>query len=204
MKKIIIFLACLFNQAFSHSCPETEHPWWEKQHPLLEAKVGYFFFTDSSMSEVFNEGGLDLQLSGSYPFYKILNIYVSVEYLEKSGHSTGAHQKTSLWEIPVSLGLKPIFPITDFMQYYITIGPRYFFIHVHNRSSDVPKTMTANGCGGFVNTGFNFIVDTHFLIDIFAEYSFKTLKFHSHQSGTEGLNPQVGGLTIGGGLGYAF
>jgi hypothetical protein len=34
--------------------------------------------------------------------------------------------------------------------------------------------------------------------------TFKTLKFHSHQSGTKGLDAEVGGLTIGGGLGYAF
>jgi|JI9StandDraft_2_1071091.scaffolds.fasta_scaffold200498_1 hypothetical protein len=203
MKKIALLFACFLNQAFSMCCCE-ESPWWARQHPILEAKVGYFFFTDSSMNRVFDDGGIDVQLSGSYPFYKLLNVYLSVEYLQKSGHSTGGHQKVSLWEVPVSLGLKPIFPITDFIQYYFTIGPRYFYVHVHNHSSYVPTNMSANGCGGFVNTGFNFIFDNHFLVDLFAEYSFKKLSFHSHKSGTKGLDAEVGGLTFGGGLGYAF
>ncbi len=175
-----------------------------KQHPLIEVKAGYFFFTDSVMRHVYDEGGLDVQLSGSYPFYKLLHVYGSVEYLEKSGHSINGHQKTSLWAIPLSLGLRPVFPIGDHLQVYFTIGPRYFFVHAHNHSSYVPKKMHANGCGGFVNTGVLFIIGKHFTIDLFGEYSYKRLHFHSGKPETEGHTVQVGGLTFGGGLGYSF
>lgn len=203
MKKIILGLVCVFCQIFTKTL-KAEKPWWDHQHPILEAKAGYFFFTDSAMRTVYNEGGLDVQISGSIPFYKILNAYLSVEYLQRSGHSTGVHQKTTLWEIPVSLGLKPAFPLTDWLQYYFTVGPRYFFVHVHNHSSYVPKIMTANGCGGFINTGLNFFIDKTIVIDLFGEYSFKSLQFHSHKTGTKGEDAKVGGLTFGGGLGYSF
>ena len=203
MKKTILVLACALGQIFANA-PKPEKPWWDHQRPLLEAKAGYFFFTDSAMSAVYNEGGLDVQISGSVPFYKILNAYLSVEYLQRSGHSTGAHQKTTLWEIPVSLGLKPAFPLTDWLQYYFTVGPRYFFVHAHNHSSYVPKILTANGCGGFINTGFNFFIDKTIVIDLFGEYSFKSLQFHSRKTGTEGKSGQVGGLTFGGSLGCSF
>jgi hypothetical protein len=170
----------------------------------LEAKIGYFFFSDDTMSTVYNQGGLDVQLCGSYPIYQYLHLYASVEYLERSGHSINGNQKTSLWEIPVNFGLRPVFRLGEYVEYYFSIGPRYFYVHVHNRSQAVPTIMTSNGCGGFVNTGFLFIIEKHLVIDVFGEYSYKKLHFHSGKSGTDGQTVQVGGLTFGGGLGYSF
>jgi len=174
------------------------------QHPLIEAKAGYFFFTDSTMRHVYDKGGFDLQLCGSYPIYKVLHVYGSVEWFEKSGHSLSGHQRTSIWEVPLSLGLRSVFPIATHIEYYLTIGPRYFFVHAHNHSHDVPKNMHADGCGGFANTGFLCIIGKHFTIDFFGEYSYKRLHFHSKKSETQGHTVQVGGLTFGGGLGYSF
>ncbi len=174
------------------------------EQPLLEAKAGYFFFTDSGMRRVYDEGGIDVQLTGTYPLYRMLNIYGSVEYLEKSGHSRGAHQKTSLWEIPVSLGIQPIFRLGSCVRYYFTIGPRYVFAHAHNHSSFVPKNMHANGIAGFANTGFMFHVWKNVNIDLFGEYSYCRLRFHGEKSGTHRHDVQIGGLTFGGGIGYLF
>ena len=200
---IILFLACGLVGITPVFCEPGEMR-CSKQHPLVEVKGGYFFFTESIMRKVYNEGGFDVQLSGSYPIYKLLHIYGSVEYLEKSGHSLHGHQKTSIWEVPLSLGLQPVFPIGNHVEYYLTLGPRYFFVHAHNHSSYVPKHMQANGCGGFANTGFLFIIGKHFSVDLFGEYSYRRLHFHSKKSGTHGNTVQVGGLTFGGGLGYSF
>jgi len=174
-----------------------------RQRALVEAKVGYFFFTNHNMRRVFDQGGIDVQLSGSCPVYSVLHVYGSVEYLKKSGHSTVDHQKTSLWELPLSLGLQAVFPIGDHVAYYLTLGPRYFFVYVHNHSPYVPHRMSANGCGGFANMGFLFTMG-HFTLDLFGEYSYKRLHFHSSKPGTQGHSVQVGGLTFGGGLGYSF
>lgn len=172
--------------------------------PLIEAKVGYFFFSDSKMQKVYDEGGIDLQLSGSYPIWRWLQIYGSVEYLQRHGHSRHGHEKTSIWEVPLSLGLKPVYKITPKVHYYATIGPRYFFVHVHNHSHYVDKHLSENGCGGFVNTGFNFFPMKNFVVDIFGEYSYKKLHFHAHKKNVVGETAQVGGFTFGVGLGYAF
>ncbi len=185
-------------------CPDPIAVCSVKQHPLLEVKAGYFFFTQQDMRRVYNQGGIDLQLCGSYPVYKLLHVYGSVEYLERSGKSIGGHQKTSIWEIPISAGLRPVFPIGDHVEYYLTLGPRYFFVHAHNRSSYVSKKMEANGCGAFANTGFLFIIGKYFTVDLFGEYSYKRLHFHTGKEGASGHTVQVGGLTFGGGLGYSF
>lgn len=172
--------------------------------PTLEVKGGYFFFADSKLRKIYNEGGVDVQVSGSFPIWEWLQGYVSVEYLERHGRSLHGHQKTSIWEIPVSVGLKPVFKICPEVEYYITIGPRYFYVHQHNHSSFVDRHLSHNGVGGFVNTGFNFFPMEHFLVDVFGEYSYERAHFHAHKTHVYGRSIQVGGFVFGVGLGYAF
>lgn len=170
----------------------------------IEFKTGYFFFTDHHMRKVYKHGGFDGQISASCCLYKLLRLYASVEYLERSGRSLHGHQRTFIWEVPLSLGLQVACPIQDWVQYYATLGPRYFFVQARNHSSHVPKHMHSDGCGGFVNTGFAFVFGKHFLLDLFGEYSYRRLHFHSKKHETKGHTVQVGGLTFGGGLGYVF
>ena len=172
--------------------------------PVLEFKSGYFFFADDKMSDVYDEGGLDLQISGSYPVWKWLQIYGSVEYISRHGKSLHGHQKTRIWEYPLSVGLKSVVEICKSTQYYLTIGPRYFFVHVHNNSPFIDREMNENGIGGFVGTGFNFLPMEHLLIDVFGEYSYCKLHFHPSKEHTYGRAAQVGGFAFGVGIGYAF
>jgi hypothetical protein len=175
-------------------------------YPGIEVKAGYFFFGSSTMRDVYDEGGIDVQLSGSYSLWKWLGIYSSVEYFQRSGHTLNAGAPTQIQGVPISLGLKPVFSPCDWLQYYFAIGPRYVFVWSHFDSSELEKHLDQNGFGGFVNTGFNFYpFDTSdFFIDLFAEYSYVKLDFHPHKENVYGEAAQVGGFTFGGGLGYAF
>jgi hypothetical protein len=172
--------------------------------PSLEAKAGYFNFTDSKMRKVYNRGGFDFQVSTSIPIAKRLEIYGSVEYLERHGRSLHEHEKTSIWEVPLSLGLKPVAVISPRVQAYITLGPRYVFLHQHNKSNFVDKNVSRSGFGGFANAGFNFFLRKHVFLDLFAEYSFVKMHVHPHKTNVYGRSTQVGGYVFGAGLGYAF
>ena len=172
--------------------------------PSIEAKVGYFFFASSQMRAIYNQGGVDVQLSGAYPVWRGLQIYGSVEWLQRSGHSIPIYEKTSIWEIPVNVGLKPVITICPWAAWYFALGPRYFYVHQHNDSSYVERNNGKSGLGFFVNTGFDFTVWKHFLIDIFGEYSYERIHFHTSETGVYTKGMQVGGFTFGGGLGGAF
>ena len=223
------FFALVFTTCFSQGFGDTESPQdfsssedsivfaWKNEkkcqpaqcqsyaiQPTIEFKTGYFFFSESKMRKVYNKGGLDLQIAGSYPVWRWLQIYGSVEYIERHGQSLNDHQKTRIWEYPISLGLKSVAKICEKTQYYFTIAPRYFFVHVHNNSPFMDRKMNQNGIGGFVGTGFNFLPTPHLLIDVFGEYSYCKLHFHTHKSNTTGRAVQVGGFAFGAGLGYAF
>jgi opacity protein-like surface antigen len=174
------------------------------QQPILEAKAGYFFFSDSKMRKVYNDGGIDLQISGSYPLWNWIQLYGSVEYLQKHGRSLGGHQKTRIWAVPLSLGLEPVFTINRLVDYYFTVGPRYFFVHAHNDSSSLDRHKSQNGLGGFINTGFHFFPWDNLVIDVFGEYSYKRMHFHTSKRNVFTREVQVGGFAFGAGIGYAF
>lgn len=172
--------------------------------PLFEAKAGYFFFTDSTLKKIYNDGGLDLQISESYPVWEWLHLYGSVEYATRNGHSLGQHQKTTFQQVPLSFGLKPVFKITNRADYYFTLGPRYSFAWSRNSSSFVDHRVSGNGIGFFANTGLLFTFKTHLTVDLFGEYSHVPIHFHVAKENVIGHRKNVGGWTLGGGLGWSF
>ncbi len=179
------------------------------QEPFVEFKTGYFFFSDSKMRKIYDRGGLDLQLSGSYPICDLscnwsLNAYGAVEYFHRFGKSLNGHQKTSIWSVPVNIGLKSIYAINSEMQYYLAFGPRYFYIHQHNCSEYVPEQRSRNGIGAFANTGIHYLLCDQWGLDLFGEYSYATIHFHRGKTNSYSSKIQVGGFTFGGGLGYVY
>jgi hypothetical protein len=176
---------------------------------LVEIKTGYFCFSDSTMRKVYDRGGFDIQLCASYPLRKLssrwtLNAYSALEYFQRSGHSINGSEKTSLWSIPVNIGFKPTYALSPKAQYYFTIGPRYFYMHQHNDSCFFDKNKSGSGLGGFINTGFNHKLSGHFLIDIFAEYSYARMNRYSKKAEVYTESTQVGGFTLGAGFSCKF
>lgn len=213
--KLKAFLFCGSLLSFSFFTPgygdeiANKNTFCSYAQPLIEAKAGYFFFSGSQMRDVYKHGGWDVQLSSSYPVWSPMekldfNVYGAVEYFQCQGRSLQGNQSTTLWAIPVNLGLKTSLVIKPKVQYYFTLGPRYFYIHQHNNSSYVDRNKSRNGVGLFVNTGCNFILSNHFLIDLFGEYSYATTHFHTKKQNVYTRNIQISGFTFGGGLGYAF
>ncbi len=209
LDKVVLLLLLLSGECFSKEqgkvppCDEIRDVLADVQ-PQIEVKLGYFFFDSSTMSNVYNQGGIDVQLSGSYPVGGWLQLYGSVEFIEKHGHSQGSNSKVWLTEVPLSLGLKPTFTIRPDILYYFAFGPRYSFVQTSTNYPYVKKNENSSGVGLFVNTGFDFILWRHFLIDIFGEYSYVPISFSNSPNNVYGQRVQVGGFTFGAGFGYAF
>lgn len=171
--------------------------------PCIEAKVGYFFFSDAKMRKIYDKGGLDAQVSASYPIWGWLQAYASIEYLERHGKSLNAHQKTCFEAVPLSIGIQTVIVIYEKLHYYFTIGPRYTFAHVENDSSYVSKNIHESGFGGFANMGLRFFIQNYLFVSAFGEYSYQKMRFKSSKV-TYGRNIQIGGFVGSGGIGFAF
>jgi hypothetical protein len=165
---------------------------WYGSFLLTEFKMGYFRFGDKKLRHWYDKGILDLQLTSTYRLIRPFYLYGSLEYMGDNGRRhTG--QKIKIRIVPISLGLQYLQKITPDFKYYLTLGPRYYFVHQWNHS----HSQTHQGFGGFANTGFLYYLSENIVVDAFAEYSYKRMNFHNL-----GGNLQVGGLTFGGGIGY--
>lgn len=169
-----------------------------------EIKLGNFRFGDSTFRRIYRQYALDTQITASVPVWKFLRIYGGLNYISREGRSVGGHYKTEIMILPVSLGLQAMIDIAHDVKYYATVGPRYFYVHQNNHFKGVDRTVNGHNIGGFVNTGFLLYFGSHFFIDLFGEYSYCKIEFHSHKRNVIGSTRQVGGLTLGGGLGYQF
>lgn len=200
----IFFACCVLASLFLHADGLCQI----KKKTLLEVKGGYFFFHNSTLSKIYDRGGMDFQLSSSFPFLRHRKFevsgYASLEFLLAEGKSIGTKEKTTLTEFPINLGIKPTFFLASFTEYYLALGPRYFYVYQKNYSSFVNQKNHDHVFGGFVNTGFNFFPYSGIVLDVVGEYSYGVGSFSSHKTNVFGKKTDVGGFTFGLGLGWSF
>lgn len=171
----------------------------------FEIKPGYFFFSNHLMRKIYH-GGFEIQGSGTYPMCQsMLAFYWSLGYLHVKGKSLGAHQKTSVSQVPIDLGVRAIFDMRECAKAYLTIGPRYFYFHQRNDSMFVDRNVRRSGFGFFINGGSNFIQNDCFMFGIFGEYGFQQKSFTTTMPNVYGRKDfQVGGFTFGASIGFMF
>ena len=177
---------------------------------ILEFRPSYFYPISSDFRDIFHDGGVNYQITGSFPVYKGLSVYGAVDYFSKSSHTGTFHNKTSLRLVPLTLGLKYFFPSLGAsipVNFYLAGGMKYYFVHTHNNGTPgiVRQTVNKNGMGGTVETGFITTFVKHLVLDIFASYSFRTFGAPRPLTpAVEATGLNVSGLNIGLGLGYKF
>lgn len=170
----------------------------------LEIKPGYFFFSNHTLRKIYH-GGFEIQGSGTYPVYEMIALYGSLGYLQVHGRSLQGNQKTSIAQIPLDVGVRVIADFNDYLQGYLSIGPRFFYFHQHNDSTYVNRNIRRTGVGFFANAGCNVMSNDRFLVGIFGEYAFEQKSFRSNIPNVYGRrNVQIGGFTFGGSVGLVF
>lgn len=182
---------------------------------ILEFRPSYFYPISSDFREIFQDGGVNYQLTGTCPVYwgqnawvRGIDVWAGVDYFSKDGRSVGLGDKTSVQIVPITLGLKYFFPSlgkTAPVNFYAASGMKYYFVHTHNHSDYVKKTVNENGMGGVVEAGFITTIVDHLVLDLFASYSFKSFGAPSiSNSEVEATGMNISGVNVGAGIGYKF
>lgn len=185
--------------------PCEEDPRW-----YFELQPGYFFFTDHGLRDHFN-GGFTGRGEVGYRFWKPLIVFVDGGYFQKEGQAVGGSLKTEIKVASLTLGLKAIYYFHDMIAGYVGAGPRLFMVAIHNHSAYIRGKDEAFGIGGGFDAGFwifpfyrfcNF--SKNVFLDLFADYSLKTMKIESDDAASDNSNVNIDSLTIGLGLGIRF
>jgi hypothetical protein len=184
-------------------------PWGDKRW-YFKLEPAYFFFTDQSASNHF-DGGFTGRGEIGYRFWKPLIVFVDGGYFQQHGHSIGGGGDTHIQVASLTLGLKAIYYFHDLIAGYVGAGPRLFMVAIHNESAYVRGKDEAFGLGGGFDAGLwifpfyrycNWSKDI--FLDLFADYSLKTIKFEDDDAASDNFKVNISGVTVGLGLGIRF
>lgn len=188
----------------SEEYPSSDLYWDFPEGTTIEGRLSCFIPQSSLVRDIYGYCGINYEVEGTIPAWKALNVWWALDYVSLNGKSEGLEDPTTLRIFPITLGLKALFR-TRWFQPYFGLGMRYFFIWNHNDSPYVQSNVSKNGMGGVAEIGTLFQPIRHFVIDIFANYSYRKFDTHySSSSNTAGNSLNVGGWNLGGGIGYQF
>ena len=84
---------------------------------------------------------------------------------------------------------------------YLGLGLGAAYVHFHNQSSHVKRSVNRWGVAFLAKSGVKFDVTGNFFLDLFVDYSYYLFNF---KKGHCRNNVNTGGFLIGGGIGYRF
>jgi hypothetical protein len=183
-------------------------PTEDTRHWFVDANIGYFYPFSHTLREVI-AGSVDYQLQLTYKWSKHWGAFVGGDFFYNTGHSTGDHAKTTLWILPITIGIKAfgtLWATNDFSQVvqgYVLLGPRWNYIHSSNNSPNVDHHTNGQGFGGMGGLGLSYLVH-QFTVNAIVNFSFANLHAHSDKHNVKAPNTQVGGMVIGGGIGWNY
>lgn len=171
-----------------------------------EIKPCYFYPTSHTMKEIFNNGGGSVRGEIGYFFNKTIAAWLDGGYFQETGKAIHADYNVDIRLGSLTLGLKAFGWIQDWCALYAGVGPRAFFLRLHNHSPYVDPYNNKNLIGTGLTGGVWFLPGSNrnVIIDFFLDLSIGNAHFSHSSKGSEMHNVLVNGLSIGAGLGYKF
>ncbi len=173
-------------------------PLFAQERPMQQGSVelilGGYHMNDARFESVYPNGGLLAGLGASASIVSSLGLYLEAKYWSREGQLTYSKEKTTLRLIPVSVGLRYMFPLGIFNPYAGAGGDIYFYYEDNSIGT------TTNRAGGFhvlAGTYIRFARNVPLMLNLKAKYTWATA--------TEGdLKIQLGGLEYALGIALAF
>ena len=173
-----------------------------------EVSLGAFFPTNSTVGGIYGSVWPEFAVTVDHiqPFQTVpqISFFGEVEYLFSDGNSLVFKQATAITLVPIAAGLKWIQPLSNHVEVYVGLAPKYYFMHISNSSDFVPASSHQSGCGVYATAGTFLYPTEHCMIDIFLNYSYMNFKAPASTLTYTGFGTNVSGFNLGAGIGWEF
>jgi hypothetical protein len=188
----------------------------------LEVRTACFSPTEKKVRDIYSCAWIDFEVFVSKQISQYWQVWGEVDWTIKKGHSSrgefGFKDRTRAWILPVSLGLRFVYPVTCRISAYAGGGLSYSFLKIDNRcedyrnysfysSSPFKNHIYKNGLGGIAKVGLLIDTGDNTFIDIFADYIWLNFHLGHHHLFEErifGRHFNASGFKFGGGFGIKF
>ena len=169
-----------------------------------EAEVRTAAFRPSSklFRRIYGNWEMEYQLEVAKQFNDCSDFYgwSSVGFLDKKGHSIPLRDSTRIMMVPLNLGIKYVYSLWSCIDVSLGIGGSCNFVNIKNHTHFLRKRTQKTAWGGIVKSGIRYNFWRSAYLDLFADYTYQHLNFHSSHR----KNVDVGGLLLGAGIGLYF
>lgn len=204
MLKAISFLLLLFlpftvaarNMAFD--CDERDTFW------KLTVRGAYYHPSSRPIKKIFSSGWIDYQIESSFQVIDFVEVWGGVAWsLKQHGHFSSSYEgfkiKTKMYVLPLSLGVKFIYPILPCVDFYLGAGGCYSFLKIHAHRPEDPysesddysgysvhhhhhpkRDIYKSGFGGVFKVGFQWDLGDNVFLDLFVDYFSQRFSFSRH------------------------
>lgn len=167
---------------------------------ILEGKAAWYYPTSKHFRNIYGWGNGIYSLEANFEFAKNWYAYSSGSFFIAHGHSEGISYKTTIWFLPITLGIKYLrhHIAYDYLwAWYAGLGGVGTYMQIHDHDPFISQHIDRWGGGGNAQLGGIWYVTEHFLIDLFAQYTFNYVP-------TKHQTANLSGLSLGGGIGWTF
>lgn len=174
---------------------------------FLLYRMGYFHPFDGVFRKIYHPG-ISYQVEFDALFFQKMLFFSNLDYFPRSGHSIrsqGAGDTTELRLAGFSAGLGYYQPFGYKFAWYVGIGPKIFYLDMHDKAPFVFRHVQEFVFGFQAKTGFRREFTRHIIGDVFVDYSYGYLhyKFNPSELITR-YSINIGGLAAGGAIGFSF
>lgn len=165
----------------------------------LEVRAAYYDLSSKKIKKIYSDNWIDYQVETAKRITPFWEIWGGVSWARKHGHTRGGYgsydyrfrDETQMFILPISAGLKCLYPIFPFVDIYAGVGVSYTFLKIKNFCKDdysswglsrspFRKAIYKNEWGGVFKLGFQYAMSDSTFLDFFADYFLQRFRF-SHK-----------------------
>lgn len=189
----------------------------------LEVRGAYYYVPNKSVERVYTSDWIDYEVEAAKRIHPFVEVWGGVNWASKHGHTKRDYygitfkDSTKIFVLPVSLGLKLIYPLFPYVDIYAGFGICYSFLKIKNfckerysywsfSHSPFKKGIYKNEVGGVFKAGFQVAMSDSTFLDFFVDYYAQ--RFHlSHKTDLRDVfkrHVDCSGFKFGAGFGVYF
>ncbi|MDP1881177.1 MAG: hypothetical protein Q8K60_09595 [Parachlamydiaceae bacterium] len=208
---------------FLENIPNYFIPCW-----TLDVRFAYFSPSSKKIRDVYSSAWFDFQVETSKRIFKYVDFFAGVSWAVKHSHKEpiryGFKDKTRMFLLPFSAGLRWMYPILPCTEIYLGAGVCYTFLQIRNRfredcsdfqyyyadryysSAPFQHNTKKSALGGVFKVGVHYTLGSYTFLDIFADYYLQRFDISKNGKKRSIFTGHVNcsGFKFGAGLGVFF
>ena len=165
----------------------------------MEVRGAYYYLPSGPVKKVYTHNWIDYEVEVAKRVHPFVEVWGGVAWASRHGHTeknydsygTFFKDSTRIFVLPVSLGLKAIYPLFPYVDVYVGAGVSYSFLKIKNfckerysywglSHSPFKKAIYKNEFGGVFKAGFQVTLSDSTFLDFFVDYYAQTFRL-SHK-----------------------